>query len=60
MTGSDAGWSDVERLLARAIGDIVALEETVRALGRRPDRLAAMRQELERMHQPVQVRRRPA
>jgi hypothetical protein len=47
----------VERLLARTIGDLVALEEMVRALGREPQRLVAMREELERTHQQVQARR---
>jgi hypothetical protein len=50
----------VERLLVKAIGDLVALEETVRSLGRQPARLAAMRRELEGMHQQVQARRRPS
>jgi hypothetical protein len=57
MDVAEPGWPDVERLLARAIGDLVALEETVRAMGRRPERLAAMREELERMHRQVQAKR---
>jgi hypothetical protein len=59
-TEAETRWADVERLLARTIGDLVALEETVRALGRQPERVAAMRQELEGMHRQVQARRRTA
>ena len=55
MDAAEPGWPDVERLLVRAIGDLVA---RVRAMGRRPERLAAMREEPERMHAQVRARRR--
>jgi len=54
---AEPGWPDVDRLLARAIGELVALEETVRAMGRRPERMG---EELERVHRQVQARRRMA
>ena len=47
----------MDRLLTQTIGNLVALEETVRTLGREPRRLVAMREELKEMHRRVRARR---